>query len=390
MIRSEDVYCTDDESSSIASNEMQNGHFDFSAWESFRKYLPLKKQEDVRRLSTLIVPFPVVNDEESEIDDAQSAADASISDSEKSKCANDRATNTLELTEEESYENARWSMRLKIGKVFETDYVPEIWEKKEMNAIIDFLALKKPNEKDHPRHMVKPELVYQVTKSAISSIFFEKPGEIQSVLLKRGPVLLNGEERELMLFTNGFLFSRVELNELANLLVNDDRGGSAGVTHEHLRERFSDIDVDNSGSLDRSEIYDFFQKMGWELTDSTIDDLLNKFDSDSDGNISLDEFESMMYELQHMPEMSSIISSMKKIRFKLMNALHKRGFTHKLDAAFQLEGIEKIENISIFHSTRTKLLADSKWGQLTFAVHINGVAGPLLVTCAKPGHVEAW
>ena len=80
---------------------------------------------------------------------------------------------------------------------------------------------------------------------ATNSIFFPQPGEFQSVLLKRGPVLSSSdeEERELMVFTNGFVLSRVELDSFVNKLFDD--GDDMSV--DQLSERFSQIDVDHSG-----------------------------------------------------------------------------------------------------------------------------------------------
>ena len=98
-----------------------------------------------------------------------------------------------------------------------------------------------------------PSLAYvnkprqQVTKDAISSIFFPKPDEVHSVLLKRGPVLACGEERELLLFSGGFVLSRVELDTLVNLLLDASSGRMKHLTSEELCERFSDIDTDGSG-----------------------------------------------------------------------------------------------------------------------------------------------
>ena len=56
-------------------------------------------------------------------------------------------------------------------------------------------------------------------KKAINSIFYPREGEHRQVLLKRGPVrLANGEVRELMLFTNGFLLSTVNVDQLVGKL----------------------------------------------------------------------------------------------------------------------------------------------------------------------------
>jgi len=83
----------------------------------------------------------------------------------------------------------------------------------------------------------------------VGAIFFPAQDDHKSVLLKRGPVLVDGEERELMLFTNGFVLSRVELDALVDLLLDasSGSGGARGVTSEEIHERFSDLDTDGSG-----------------------------------------------------------------------------------------------------------------------------------------------
>ena len=56
-----------------------------------------------------------------------------------------------------------------------------------------------------------------------------------------------------MLFTNGFIISRVELDTLVNLLLDASSGRTTShrrnsmLTGDEITERFSDIDTDNSG-----------------------------------------------------------------------------------------------------------------------------------------------
>lgn len=309
--------------------------------------------------------------------------DVAIDSENEDVCA---AATSFELTDKERYYNAAWRMRLVIGPVFSRDYTPKRWERKEMDGIIESLALENPN--DHPKFLNEPG--HQVTKKAISSIFFAEPNELQSVLLKRGSVLLGGEERELMLFTNGFVFSPVELDTLVNHLLDVNSGGADDLNLEQLCARFSAIDVDHSGSLDRCEIREFFRGTGMALSETALDGLLNKFDSDSDGTISLNEFKSIVHEMHHKPETQSNGNLWRSLGTKLRRALGRTSVTRRLDVAFQMADIRKIENISIIHGNKTKTFSDSEWAQLTLAVYIKGVIEPLLVTCAKPGHVEAW
>lgn len=46
------------------------------------------------------------------------------------------------LSDEERYDNSLWRLRLLDGAVFEEGYVPQEWERKEMEAIVEFLGLR--------------------------------------------------------------------------------------------------------------------------------------------------------------------------------------------------------------------------------------------------------
>ena len=99
-------------------------------------------------------------------------------------------------------------------------------------------------------HQNKPE--QRVVKDTITSIFFPTSRMMlpKGVLLKRGPVLLGGLERELMLFNNGFLLSHVELDALKNLMLDISSGRvkkSSNALDKQLSQRFSEIDTDGGG-----------------------------------------------------------------------------------------------------------------------------------------------
>jgi len=389
--------------------DKMNVHYDFSAWDSFRKSLPAEKQAALkqsfansRQLSFGLSSFNEDDDSDDEHGPQKQKAFRMSSfneegsddeDDYESPPANNEnhganedacVVSLLNLTDEERFDNATWRMRLEVDQVFSLKYIPKKWEQKEMGAIINFLALKNPT--DHPVYLNKPR--QQATKDAISSIFFPMSGELQSVLLKRGPVLVDGEERELMLFTNGFVLSRVELDTLLDVLLDPDSGKMQQLTPEDICERFSDIDTDHSGSLDRSEICDYFRGIGMALSKTTLDGLMNRFDSDSDGTISLEEFTSMMNDLQGKPDVKQTF--WRGIGGALKRALTTNGITRKLDAAFQMSDIERIENMGDWDSKETKLFVDPELAPLTLAVYIKDARHPLMVMCSKPGHVEAW
>lgn len=61
-------------------------------------------------------------------------------------------------------------------------------------------------------------------------------------------MLLGGSERELLLFTNGFVLSRVEISELMKLILDaSSTGNMDDMTAEDLERRFSAIDADHGG-----------------------------------------------------------------------------------------------------------------------------------------------
>jgi len=373
-------------------------NFDFSAWDSFRKSsLTLKDREALRRSSSLLESFGRSGSEnDNSAYNAIAEAEAEAEHDSGSEKEDDNLL--LMLTDEERRDIEDGKQRLLNMLVYDQDYTPTELEGEEMKDVVEYLALKKPKENDnfHPgRHLDEPG--NQITEKAIRSIFFARPNEPQSVLLKRGPVLLNGEERELMIFTNGFVFSHIDLDTLIRMLLDlegnkssDSEGRRAAaendITSEQLCQRFKDIDTNHAGSLDRAEIHDFFQSMGMPLGGIALDGIMDKFDSDSNGAVSWNEFKSMVLEMKTQRQQKKRNSFGKKIR----RALSKMPTDSKLDVAFQMKDITKIENLGVCHSEKTRIFANSEWAHLTMAVHITGTKVPFLVTCAKPGHVDAW
>ena len=64
------------------------------------------------------------------------------------------------------------------------------------------------------------------------------------MLLKRGPILVEGtEERELLLFTHGFVLSRITFETLVDVLKKRKPG-----RNRSSLSPFAAIDSDNSGS----------------------------------------------------------------------------------------------------------------------------------------------
>ena len=164
-------------------DSQMNVAYDFSAWDSFRASLSSERQQvlkksyaNSRKISFNnpgsgggMSSFSEADEEESEDEeeffnrmpslgeDEEVVNDTGpeIKSSVKSKNNQQNNNNnesewfadvmtSLELTQEERYDNAAWRMRLEVDQVFSKNYTPQAWEQKEMDAIINFLGLKDP------------------------------------------------------------------------------------------------------------------------------------------------------------------------------------------------------------------------------------------------------
>lgn len=195
----------------------------------------------------------------------------------------------------------------------------------------------------------------ETTKKAIRSIFFEDP---RPELVKRGPVLLGTEKRELMLFTGGFLFARADLDRFV-----------------------------------RREIRGYFRSVGKRLKETGLEHLMSDYDTDQDGAISSRGFESMLRFMMGQgkpkpsPESDADEFSWQSLGERLRRGLEGGSVPLKVVAAFQMADIHKIEHVSCKES-KTEV---SKSAHLVLAVHVkSSLYEPLIVTCTRPRHVEAW
>ncbi len=93
----------------------------------------------------------------------------------------------------------------------------------------------------------------KATKQALTSIFFPYVHDPKSVLLKRDSVFLYnkslGSERELMLFSNGFLLADLALNDVFRMFLSlSDREFVTEKSFlDYLRSKFKAMDEDRSG-----------------------------------------------------------------------------------------------------------------------------------------------
>jgi calmodulin len=65
-------------------------------------------------------------------------------------------------------------------------------------------------------------------------------------------------------------------------------------TEEELLEAFKLFDLDGSGSISRSELKTLMKNLGQAMTDEEIDAMIDEVDINLDGEISFEEFKSLM------------------------------------------------------------------------------------------------
>ena len=93
----------------------------------------------------------------------------------------------------------------------------------------------------------------KATKQALESIFFPYVHDPKSVLLKRGSVFLYNRslssERELMLFSNGFLLADLVLDDVFRMFfsLSDREFVTEKSFLDYLRSKFRDMDEERSG-----------------------------------------------------------------------------------------------------------------------------------------------
>mmetsp|Transcript_50356 Transcript_50356/g.107241 ORF Transcript_50356/g.107241 Transcript_50356/m.107241 type:complete len:616 (+) Transcript_50356:155-2002(+) len=291
------------------------------------------------------------------------------------------------LTSGEKREIRSWNIRLSRETVFSRYYFPEQWELREMKTVVEFLELENPNNTSSLLNQPGKE----ATKMAISSIFFPGDHDPKSVLLKRGPILFDGtDERELLLFTHGFVLSRIEFDTLLNILFTINSENPQYLGPEELRDQFNAIDSDQSGALDRCELKEVFNGMGVPISERALSDILERFDVDQDGTIDADEFITAMQSHLQPKKAKNAWDSLSSWGVKLRQSLTKSDGERKLDCAYQFSDIDKVEVINVCSSESTQALANSSWADLIFALFVKGREDPLVMVCSKQEQRLAW
>lgn len=357
---------------------------DFNAWSSFRSSFTAHPRYQRDSLTTL---FSQTSRKLSATGGSMrfesSIDELNICDGEDNDDDDDNADEHVveEFNSSSTRDIRAWNIRLSRETVFSQYYFPEKWELRELKTIESFLDLN-----THLARGLYDSQGQETTKSTITNIFSPGDYDTKSVLLKRGPTLIDGgHERELMIFTHYFLISKVEFNMLVNILFTINSENPEYLNTQQLEDRFNQIDSDGNGLLDRGELKEMFKGMGIPISEMALSDIIDWFDDDNDGLINFNEFQSVMRDLE---------PKTKETRWRSLGEKIKKGISSlrvepKVEG-YPLSDILRVELIDVCYSESTKVYVNTTWAKLVFAIFLSGRDGPLVVICSNMDQCLAW
>lgn len=110
------------------------------------------------------------------------------------------------------------------------------------------------------------------------------------------------------------------------------------------------------------------------------------------GTIDSREFKQVLNELASRDKLESNQGNifMHSFRKTLLGKLSQSNVKRKLDVAFPLTDIDRVESLNICFSSKTQTFARSSWANVSFAVFLRSLKDPLILVCSKPEQREAW
>ena len=131
-----------------------------------------------------------------------------------------------------------------------------------------------------------------------------------------------------------------------------------------------------------------FKGMGFPISESALDDIIDRFDADGDGLINFDEFQSVMLDLK--PKKEENRWTLGALGQRIKRSISGSKVEPKVEYAFPLSDIQKLECVNFCQSESTMMYANSSWADLVFAVFIKDRETPLILICSKKEHCRAW
>jgi hypothetical protein len=110
------------------------------------------------------------------------------------------------------------------------------------------------------------------------------------------------------------------------------------------------------------------------------------------GTIDSQEFKQVLNDLASKDKLHSNQGNMfmQSLRKTLLGKLSQSDVKRKLDVAFPLTDIDRVESLNICCSSTTQIFAHSSLANISFAVFLRSRKHPLLLACSKPEQREAW
>jgi hypothetical protein len=131
-----------------------------------------------------------------------------------------------------------------------------------------------------------------------------------------------------------------------------------------------------------------FKAMGFPISESALNDIIDRFDADGDGLINFDDFQSVMLDLK--PKKEENRWTLGSLGERIKRSISGSKVEPKVECAFPLSDIHKLEWVSFCHSESTMVYKNSNWADLVFAVFIKDRVTPLIFICSKKDHCKAW
>eukprot|EP00984_Skeletonema_dohrnii_P020980 scaffold10365_cov102-Skeletonema_dohrnii-CCMP3373.AAC.3 len=260
----------------------------------------------------------------------------------------------------------------------------------------------------------------KATKQALESIFFPYVHDPKSVLLKRGSVFLYNRslssERELMLFSNGFLLADLVLDDVFRMFfsLSDREFVTEKSFLDYLRSKFRDMDEGRSGEIARWQVRQLFSSLGLPMCENIIVALFERRNKSKNEN---DDKDHARWETVHKAVQSSFAEHSSSNNFsssslddsgsdrhtnsdtniglkKFFGSLQREKVkSTTVESASVFSSVVRVDSLNICHGEDTKSVdvANSAEALVSFSVTLKERENdPLVFICSRPEYRDAW
>lgn len=252
----------------------------------------------------------------------------------------------------------------------------------------------------------------------------------KSVLLKRSSVFLHNtpslhNERELMIFTHGFLLSNVVLEDAFSLFLalSDREFLTEKSLLDYLQAKLTEMDDEESGEIEKWELQRLFTHMGIPMGETVLDELIQRTTNTSSASVKTqnDQDDKVNWQALHKslqgvflqtnnneapsPNTKSLgldesgrgggdaesVGAGTGLK-KFLGSFQRRKTT-KVEYACMFSHVVRVDSLDICHGDNpvSKEIAESDYAITTFSVTLSGQENdPLIFVCPGPEHRDSW